>query len=339
MPTLKDVAALAGVSVTTVSIVLNGKARERKIPMETCSRIESAMRTLNYQPNIAARRLRKNEKSKPIVALYWPIDHRTYTLAFMINQIQTHIKRRNFSCEFIIQTYENDHLDREAEPLINGDYNAVIMGGLSAKDLEFMQSVPLQVPVVLINRYLEKFSSISTNNEKISEMAVGLFQQKNYHRIGLVASHNSYYASSRRLSAFREACKNHGIDIPEEWQLYTENTMEGGMLIAQRFLRLKEKPKAIFCDSDMIALGMIYHFNRSGLHVPEDLEILCIALMLDKTFTMYSTPSISSISLPHDEIAAAAISLVIDSLAFGSSKPQYIEIEPALLLRESFTID
>lgn len=339
MPTLKDVAQLAGVSVTTVSIVLNGKAQERKIPMSTCARIEGAMRTLNYQPNIAARRLRKNEQTKPIVALYWPIDHRTHTLAFMINQIQTEIKRRNFSCEFIIQTYENDHLERDADAIINGDYNAVIIGGLSSKDLDFLQSVPLQISVVLINRYLEKCSTIMVNNARIGDMAVKLFSQKGYGRVGMIASRNTYVASSQRIAGFLDACQAQGLEVPPEWRLHTENTMEGGVLVAQRFMQLQSKPKAIFCDSDLIAIGMIHYFNRSGLRIPQDLEIISVGSMLDNTYTTYSTPSISTIALPHDAIASTAISLTIDSLAFNSIKPQHIAIDPDLFLRESFQLD
>lgn len=339
MPTLKDVAQLAGVSVTTVSIVLNGKAQERKIPMSTCARIEGAMRTLNYQPNIAARRLRKNEQTKPIVALYWPIGHRTHTLAFMINQIQTEIKRRNFSCEFIIQTYESDHLDKEADAIINGDYNAVIIGGLSSRDLDFLQSVPLQIFVVLVNRYLEKFSTIMVNNAKIGDIAVKLFMQKNYHQVGLIASRTTYPASSQRIAGFLDACEADGLEIPLEWRLYTENTMEGGVLVAQRFMQLANKPKAIFCDSDLIAIGMIHYFNRCGLRIPQDLEMISVGSMLDNTYTTYSTPSISTIALPHDAIASTAISLTIDSLTFNSIKPQHIAIDPDLFLRESFQLD
>lgn len=339
MPTLKDVAQLAGVSVTTVSIVLNGKAQERKIPMSTCARIESAMRALNYQPNIAARRLRKKEQSKPIVALYWPTGHRTHTLAFIINQIQTEIKRRNFSCEFIIQTYENDHLQLEADPIINGDYNAVIIGGLSSRDLDFLDSVPLQIAVVLINRYLEKCSTIMVNNVKVGDIAARLFLQKSYHSIGLIASRNTYLACSQRTQGFMDACSKHGLDIPDKWRLYTENTMEGGVLVAQRFMQLADKPKAIYCDSDLIAIGMVYHFNRCGLKIPQDLEILSVGSMLDNTYTTYSTPSISTIALPHDIIASSAISLTIDSLAFNSIKPQHIFIDPNIFLRESFQLN
>lgn len=73
MATIKDVAKQAGVSVTTVSIIINGKAEERKISAATQERVAEAMRDLGYQPNLSARRLRSQENERPVIAFFWPI--------------------------------------------------------------------------------------------------------------------------------------------------------------------------------------------------------------------------------------------------------------------------
>ena len=70
MATIKDVAKAAGVSVTTVSIVINGKAEERAISEATINKIHKAMRELGYQPNLSARRLRTSEKPVPVIAFF-----------------------------------------------------------------------------------------------------------------------------------------------------------------------------------------------------------------------------------------------------------------------------
>ena len=88
MATIKDVANKAGVSVTTVSIVINGKAEERRIPDSTREKVQEAMQELGYQPNLSARRLRFSDTKKPSIAFYWPIDYRTSIMASFVNYIQ-----------------------------------------------------------------------------------------------------------------------------------------------------------------------------------------------------------------------------------------------------------
>lgn len=106
MATIKDVAKQAGVSVTTVSIIINGKSEERKISTATQQRVAEAMRDLGYQPNLSARRLRSQENERPVIAFFWPLDYRVNILASFLNCIQIEIAESGFDCEMMIQTYE-----------------------------------------------------------------------------------------------------------------------------------------------------------------------------------------------------------------------------------------
>lgn len=101
-----------GVSVTTVSIIINGKAEERKISAATQERVAEAMRDLGYQPNLSARRLRSQENERPVIAFFWPLDYRVSILASFLNFIQIEIAESGFDCEMMIQTYENDKLEQ-----------------------------------------------------------------------------------------------------------------------------------------------------------------------------------------------------------------------------------
>ena len=80
MATIKDVAKKAGVSVSTVSIVINGKSKERSIPEATQEKVAKAMAELGYQPNQTARRLRTKDEQRPVIAFYWPLDFRVPSL-------------------------------------------------------------------------------------------------------------------------------------------------------------------------------------------------------------------------------------------------------------------
>ena len=110
MPTIKDVAALAGVSFSTVSIIINGKSAERKISLQTQKKVLDAMKELNYKPNISAKKLR-NHRPTITIALFWTTDFRSSMLARFMKGLQDEIKdiQANGDCvEIVIYPYETN---------------------------------------------------------------------------------------------------------------------------------------------------------------------------------------------------------------------------------------
>ena len=85
MVTIRDVAKAAGVSVATVSIVVNDKAKEHSIPETAQEKVNDVIRKLGYQPNLSARKLRSKYKSVPVIAFFWPLDFRISILASFLN--------------------------------------------------------------------------------------------------------------------------------------------------------------------------------------------------------------------------------------------------------------
>ena len=133
MATVKDIAERVGVSATTVSIVINGKSAERGITQATQDKIYQAMKDLGYQPNLSARRLRAGDNEPAIVAFFWPSDFRLSILASFLNAYSKRIQETGFNCELVVQTYENDALEKYSASLLRNTYNAVIVGACSQK--------------------------------------------------------------------------------------------------------------------------------------------------------------------------------------------------------------
>ena len=337
MATIKDVANKAGVSVTTVSIVINGKAEERRIPDSTREKVQEAMQELGYQPNLSARRLRFSDTKKPSIAFYWPIDYRTSFMASFVNYIQKELNAQNFDCEFIIQTYESEHLEKSASALIRNSYNGCIIGAVSQRDLQYLETLSSQIPIVLINRSSEKYSTVNINSEAIGKLAAGLFHQKGYKEIALFASDQPYMATGIRTKAFREACATLGINISEQNILRTTNTMAGGVEAAERFCHLEKKPKAIFLESESMAIGALHTFNKKHIRVPEDVELLSIAF-LNEEHSRYSIPSLSVIEMPNESVARSAVDILINHFKSSSTTPVHSDLEPKVVLRESFSL-
>lgn len=334
MSTIKDVATLAGVSTSTVSIVLNGKAEERKVAPETCKRVLDAINTLNFKPNVSARRLRNPEDNKPTVAIYWPLDYRTILLSSILKGISKEIKRLNYDCEIIVCTYENDKLYAETSLCSKNKYNAAIIGGISIKDMEYLETFEPQIPTVLVNRYLDKYSTVCIDNNVSAYKAAKLFAAKGHKRVAIISAETPYVAMNIRTKSFIKACKEFGIEIEENFILKYENSYEGGAFAARRFLNQENRPNALFCDSEFFALGAAHIFNKEKINIPEDLEIIAIG-MSDPENTEYSTPPITVVLVPSEEIASDCMNIIYNIFKNRIEPPIHRILESKLLLRDS----
>lgn len=335
MVTIKDVANSAHVSATTVSLIINGKAEERRISPTTCERVLNIMKELGYQPNLSARRLRSNDTLHPIIAFYWPMDYRTNILASFLSSFQEIIRELAFDCELVVQTYENNALEKHSDGIIKNSYHAVIVGGASSQDIAYLETLKPQIPLVLINRSSEKYSTVSVDTAEMGLLAARLFRQKGYTTAAILTSKSPYLATGQRTQAFLNACAQIGINIEFSNIIRVENTMEGGVLGANLYCGLPDAPKAIFCDSDSMALGALYAFHQHGLSLPQDVELLAIGF-LDAETTMYSIPPISVVSMPNKLVMEEAIRQIIKSLTASVSEPIHTLIEPKVVLRETF---
>lgn len=335
MPTIKDVAKQAGVSAATVSIILNGKAEERKISAGTCQRVWEAARTVGYQPDLSARRLRKGGEPKPIVAFFWPLDYRLPILASFINGISKALKEQNVECELVIQAFENDRLSEATRSLEENQYSAAIIGACSEEDLRHLESLKLTIPIVLINRSSELYSSVEVDNLWIGRRAAEMLCQKGYQEAVVVAARERYFQARRRTGAFLDTARQLGIRIAPEHILKVPGTMAGGAEAAVRYLSLADKPRVMFCESDSLALGALNTFQRLGVSVPQELEVLAVSLS-GKEETLYAVPSLSVIELPNELMAAQAIGLLLELRKQADSAPIHRQVECKILLRDSF---
>ena len=153
MATIRDVAALAGVSVSTVSIILNGNARERHIPEATRQRVEEAMRSLSYRPSRTARALRG--KRRPLIALLWVLDERSTFFMRVVRGLSAVAADLQRPFDFVILPYRNGKLAEMLPDLRDEGITGVLIGALSPQDQALLESAGLSKPVCLLNRSAE----------------------------------------------------------------------------------------------------------------------------------------------------------------------------------------
>ncbi|WP_125568975.1 LacI family DNA-binding transcriptional regulator [Companilactobacillus insicii] len=336
MATLKDVAQLANVSMSTVSIIVNGKAHERSISDSTIEKVMNAVNELGYAPNSNARSLRYSQANRPKIALYWPFDTRTNLLSNILTDINMQIHKNKFDCELIVKAYENDYIEKNSKEIINNSFSGVIVGGPSQKDVSFLESLETMVPIVLINRSSEKLSTVNVNSKSIALMAVNLLKQAKKDNVSVVGIKDTYTASNQRTKDFIRECKNESIKINQKNIIYAVNDFNKGIDVAKKYIMQKNKSDTIFCESDVIALSMVYYFNKKNIKIPSELSIISIGT-LGSNFTKYVTPSITTINVPSDKIANQIIKILMKKIENKNDKlPAHITVEPELFVRESF---
>lgn len=340
MPTIKDVAKQAGVSPTTVSIILRGKSEDRKIPAATCERVREAARQIGYRPDPSAKRLRMGGDRKPVIAFFWPLDYRLPVLASFLNSISKELRQMNAECEIVVQTFENDRLKEASQVLQDHYYSAIIIGACSADDLAFLEEQELTIPVVLINRTSQRYSSVCVDNEKIGQDAARMVFKKGYRSVAMLTAKERYLQTRRRTTAFMDTCRKLGIAIEEEHMLCVSGNMAGGAMGAVQFCYLNNRPKMLFCESATLALGALSTFQRLNISIPGDLEVLAVS-MLGQEETLYSFPSLSILDLPNEKMAAKTIRIIMKQLQeslTGDVVPVHEMEEVDVILRDSFRL-
>lgn len=331
MASIKDVAQHAGVSVTTVSIVINGQAAERKISEETQNRIWEAIRQLNYQPNLSARCLRSASADKKTIALYWTTDFREVMCSRFLAGLNQFIQKQNLNYDIVVHTYKNDMLSSETSLSGYSDFNGAIIATATPTDIAFLELNPPPVPVVLYNRYSEKFSNVIMDDIKIGQKAAEAFAKRGHKNIGLVCAPYVFEGMRLRDLAFIEACSLAGLTVTK-YELDTINA-EHGYLVSSRIDF--SKISGIYLPSDTLAIGMRRFCYEHGIRIPDDLSILAIGNGMP-VYNVYAVPSLSVIDIPMEIMAEKALRILVDTFAKpGQAEHTYDCVDTPLIVRES----
>ncbi|MCD2349048.1 LacI family DNA-binding transcriptional regulator [Clostridium guangxiense] len=335
MATIKDVAKLSGVSPSTVSIILNGNSSKRKISEKTQKKVMNAIKELNYHPNISARKLRnQNVPSNPTIALYWSSDIRVNIISRFLRGLQDEIIKSNYNFDIVICPYKTDFIHLEKGINTNNIFNAAIIANISTADMEYLNATTSKLPIILFNRLSDKYSSVNVNNYKMGEKAANLFTKKGHKKASAILTKSLNTAMDNRNKGFIETCYKNSIEISSEYILEADNSIAGGVKAAKKLLKLTNMPKALFCNSDSIALGALHIFNKKRIKVPEDIEIIAIG-MNDSEHTEFSTPPITIVDIPIEKMAGKCIELISNLLNQKLESPTSILFDGPLIMRDS----
>jgi DNA-binding LacI/PurR family transcriptional regulator len=328
---LKDVAARAGVSVKTVSNVVNGY---QHVTAGTRARVEAALADLGYVPNLAARGLRNGRSG--VIALALPELHAPY-----FAEIAHHVVRAAAERGWTVLVDETDgRLDRERQ--VAAGIRAHLIDGLilsplalTAADLDGRAD---GVPLVLLGERVrhDVADRVAVDNVRAARDATAHLLELGRRRIAAIGLQRSAPGVSARLrlQGYRRALRAYGVAVDPALEVPAAawHRVDGAAAV-RTLLGRGARPDALFCFNDLLALGALRALHEAGLRVPNDVAVVGFDDIEDARF---STPTLTTVSPAKDRIAATAVDLLVARLtATGPVPPRRVVAPHELAVRES----
>lgn len=337
MATLKDVAALCGISTAAVSLYLNGKAAGR-ISEQKQKEIEDAVIKLGYRRQTTAQKISNLSDTRHVftIAVYWATDSRSVMLGEVVSGLHASLlKHKNMNPKYpinvVISPYESGKLYEE-EGLLKPDmfgYDAAIIGNTSIMDMDFLESITPTIPIVLLNRRMKQYSSASIDNVRVGDSFAELLAKKGYSAAAIFRTSSPYFAMNARVAGFIEGCRKRKLALPNGAIIYTEDSLDGGIHAAKKFLSISKRPEVVFCDSDSIALGALHEFHRNSIRVPQDISIVSVCINYPQV-ARCSIPPLTVVNVPIRGMAQSCMDCAIDILLGNAKPPVYVELKASM---------
>ncbi|WP_424492412.1 LacI family DNA-binding transcriptional regulator [Salinimicrobium sp. GXAS 041] len=314
---IKGIAEKLNISVTTVSFVLNGKAKEKKISDEMIKKVKAYVKEINYKPNQLAQSLRTGE-SKIIVFMVEDISN--YFFASIARKIEDLAYDKGYKVLFC----SNENKDLKSRELIKlfkeRQVDGYILSPSPGIKEDIQELMDEEKPVILFDRYFPDLNTnyVGIDNDNDSYNAALHLIENGYKKIGFVTLNTGQTQMVARKKGYQRAVKNH--DLPEK---ILEIEFEAGYYDHQKEL-IKDY---IFSeDLDSIYFSTNY-LTQSGLEVfkensPELIDKFGILTFDDHDFFKIHTPSISAISQPREEMATELMTLMLNLLDKKNSNPE-----------------
>ncbi|MDA9557102.1 substrate-binding domain-containing protein [Vibrio sp.] len=326
MATVKDVAKEAGVSVATVSRVINKSPKASKHSIEVVS---NAMQKLGYRPNAAARALVNKSSDKIGVVLSDASDPFFGSLVKAVD----HIAQQHNKNLIVGNGYHNSESERRAiDMMIDNRCDAIVVHskGLSDSELiKFAEEVP---ELVIINRRIPQIIErcVFLDNKLGAFLATTYLLEQGHTHIACFASNQSIEDASQRIAGYQEALEEFGLDKHHEYVIPTDPDAAGGEQAMQKLLQSKHNVTAIVTYNDYVAAGALSVLHEENISVPDSMSLVGFDNGL---IARYLNPQLTTIDYPIMEMAKHATLL---ALAYKEKKPApTFDFAPRVIPRNS----
>ncbi|WP_158773845.1 LacI family DNA-binding transcriptional regulator [Cobetia sp. L2A1] len=326
---LKEVAAQAGVSVTTVSHVVNAT---RPVAKATEARVREAIKALGYRPDSVARALKSNRSRT--LGMIVTSAHNPF-FAEVIRGVEDRCYQAGYSLILCnsddIDDKQLNYLETLRDRRIDG--LVVMTAKNGAGFLEALSALPL--PTVMMDAHPQPgwdMTVINDDSRLGGRLAIEHLLAQGIERIALLTGPKDHARSRERLAGAMAALRDNGLGLPEDWQLNTELMLADGHCAAHLLLaNPDDRPEAIFAFNDLLALGCLRAAQDLGIRVPQQLSVIGYD---DIEISAYLSPALTTIRQPIYALGTTAVDQLIARLE-GTPFPGQTQLAPTLVVRES----
>lgn len=328
MPTVKDVARIAGVSTATVSRALSSPD---KVTEATRKKVEQAAEQAGYAPNGMARSLRRNE-AKTLVAVLPNLSNSFFTE--IINGIEAFAHNRGYK----LLVGDAGHDDSRAQGYFDlvsskqADGVICLTSAIPPNLLLDAQGTP-RFPLVMACEYYRDtvIPTVNIDNAYSARKAVEYLILMGHHKIATITGEHSNPLCQARLSGYQSALTHYKIKVPGYWVLEGEFTFNSGYNLGRQLLSSTDPPSAVFCQSDEMAIGLLRAAREMKVKVPENLSVIGFDNI---EFAEYADPMLTTVHQPRRLIGETAVKLLLDILAGKKPNPE-MTLPTQLIVRDS----
>lgn len=330
-PTIHDIAKFAGVSLATVSRVLR---EPDKVTPARRARVREAIAHFNYVPNAVAQQLRR-PRFRTILVIIPEISNLFFAEALKNIENVAH----ELGCRILIgETQRNqDRLDHYVDLVTSRMADGLILfGSLVPSVLRacLEAGLPLPFPVVLAEGSVpwQNCPRVKIDNFHGGKMAAAYLVETGRKRIAMISGPLRYTVSMDRLDGYREALAEAGREPRQDWIVEGDFSMASGFEAMERLLDLEERPDAVFCAGDEMAIGAQAAIRERGLRMPDDIAIIGFD---DMRFAAFASPPLTTIRQPAAQLGEAAVHLMQAIFHGGRSENNSIILPHELIVRGS----
>jgi len=319
--TIKDVAAKAGVSVATISRVLNGKGPVRAA---TGRRVLATAKALHYVPHAAARSL--STRTTHTIGLLLPDLHGEF-FSEVIRGIDGAARRRGY--HLLVSGFHSERAEMSAMlDAVRGRVDGIIVMAPDRSAIMTADEVA-RMPVVRLNSGQGYATSINIDNFGGASAMVKHLASRGRHRIAFICGPQRNADAVERQRGYRSAIRAlHAspIECPGDF------TEEGGYLAAKELVQRRPAPDAIFAANDSMAIGALRALREGGVHVPDE---IALAGFDDIPIARYVTPALTTVSVAISELGRRAFEMLLDEISGRTSTQRREKFPTRLVVRES----
>ena len=327
MPNIYEVAKRAGVSPSTVSRVLS---QPDVVSAKTRSRVLRAVDVLGYTPNSTAKNLRTARTGKLLVTVP---DISNPFFSLILQGIEDAAQREEYAVLLGDTQHDDRREQRYALMLRSKEADGLIFLGHrlpEAAQARIRSAAPRCAPVVNGCEFNPRLGvpSVHIDNAGAAADAMSLLYDLGHRRLGVVTGPLVSPLSRDRLRGASDVARRRGGD--DLVVVGGDFTVESGVEAAARLLAMPQRPTAIFCFNDEMAMGVLHHALGTGLAVPRDLSVVGFD---DIRFARYTEPALTTVAQPMRDIGEGTVKLLLSILADDTTTPPSVTLPHRLVVR------